>query len=262
LRRVSTKPPSSFDAYDYVLRARPALQRPTRANIVEARDFLRRAIALDPHYAAAQSALAETFHVALSMGWAESPDEYWSRVAEYANAALRLDWNDARARILLGRMHLAYGRFAQARTEIDRAIATNPSDADALAGRGNILLWLGENAHAIESLELAQRLDPELNAFDRFALSVAYYLARRYDDSIEMSELNIRRNPDAPFTRAVLAAAYAQAGRTDDAQRVAAELRRVDPTFDGTTFGNKFLRGRDLARLRAGLVKAGLFAPP
>jgi adenylate cyclase len=261
LRRVAMQSPSSFDAYDYVLRARPALQRPTRANIVEARDLLRRALALDPRYAAAQSALGETFHIALSMGWAESPDEYWNRVTEYSDAALRLDANDARARILLGRMHLSYGRFAQARTEIDRAIAINPNDADALAGRGNVLVWLGENALAIDSLELAQRLDPELNAFDRFALSVAYYLARRYDDSIETSEVNLSKNPDAPFTRVILAAACAQAGRTADAHRFAAEVRRVDPMFDGAKFGNKFLKGRDLARLREGLAKAGLYSP-
>ena len=260
LARVASQPPSSFDAYDYVLRARPALQRPTRAGIVEARVFLRRAIALDPHYAAAQSALGETFHVALSMGWAEAPDDYWNRVAEYAGAALRLDPNDARAHLLLARMHLSYGRFTAARTEIDRAIDINPNDADALAGRGNILVWLGENALAIDSLELALRLDPAMNSFDRFSLSVAYYLARRYDDSIENSELILRRNPDAPFTRAILAAAYAQAGRMADAQRVAADVRRTDPTFDGATFGNKFLDGKDLARLREGLAKAGLYS--
>ena len=65
---------------------------------------------------------------------------------------------------------------------------------------------------AIESLELAQRIDPELNAFDRFALSLAYYLKRRYDESIEQSELNLRRNADARFNHVVLAAAHA-AGR-------------------------------------------------
>jgi tetratricopeptide (TPR) repeat protein len=121
-------------------------------------------------------------------------------------------------------------------------------------------VWLGENALAIVSLELALRLDPAMNSFDRFSLSVAYYLARRYDDSIENSELILRRNPDAPFTRAILAAAYAQAGRMADAQRVAADVRRTDPTFDGATFGNKFLDGKDLARLREGLAKAGLYS--
>ena len=60
-RRVLTKPTESLEAYDYVLRARPALQRPTRANIVEARDALGHAIKLDPNYASAYAALAETY---------------------------------------------------------------------------------------------------------------------------------------------------------------------------------------------------------
>ena len=72
-RRVFTKPTENLEAYDYVLRARPALQRPDRANLVEARTLLRRAIEIDPNYAAAYTALAESYHVATSMGWAESP---------------------------------------------------------------------------------------------------------------------------------------------------------------------------------------------
>ncbi|HEY6123987.1 MAG TPA: winged helix-turn-helix domain-containing protein [Steroidobacteraceae bacterium] len=110
-RRVSAKPTSSFDAYDFVLRARPALQRPERARIVEARALLRQAIALDPNYAAAHSALGETFHAAISLGWAESPDEYWKRVEYQANEALRLDETDVRARILLARRLISYHRY-------------------------------------------------------------------------------------------------------------------------------------------------------
>ena len=80
---------------------------------------------------------------------------------------------------------------------MDRAIAINPSDAHGLAGRGNILMWLGQTDAAIEALELAQRIDPELNAMDRFALSLAYYLKRRYDAAIEQAELNLRRTEGA-----------------------------------------------------------------
>jgi TolB-like protein/DNA-binding winged helix-turn-helix (wHTH) protein len=240
-RRVSAKPTASFDAYDFVLRARPALQRPTRSGIVEARALLRRAIELDPNYAAAHSALGETFHVAVSMGWAESPADYWKRVDRHASDALRLDESDVRARILLARSFIAFNRYDEAKTQIDRASAINPNDADALAGRGNILVWLGKTDDAIETLELAQRIDPELNAFDRFALSLAYYLKGRYTDCIEQAELNQRKNADARFNPVILAAAYAQANRAADAARMAESIRRTDPTFDAATFGNKFL---------------------
>ncbi len=260
-QRVSTKRTASFDAYDCLLQARPELQRPTRAGLVEARALLRRATELDPGYAAAHSALGETFHAAISMGWAEAPDEYWNRVVEHANEALRLDAADVRGRILLGRRYIAYNQFDDAQREIDRAIAINPSDANALAGRGNILVWLGKSDAAIESLELAQRIDPELNAFDRFALSLAYYLKRRYDESVEQSELNLRRNAEARFNYVVLAAAHAQAGNAAEATRAAESVRRTDPLFDAAAFGNKFRDPRDLAHLREGLAKAGLYFP-
>ena len=70
---------------------------------------------------------------------------------------------------------------------------------DALAGRGNVLMWLGKTDAAIESLELALRIDPELNDFDRFALTLAYYLKQRYNETIEQAELNLRKNPGRAF---------------------------------------------------------------
>ena len=129
---------------------------------------------------------------------------------------------------------------------------------DALAGRGNILMWLGKTDAAIESLELALRIDPELNDFDRFALTLAYYLKGRYTDAIEQAELNLRKNPAPDSMRPSLAAAYAQIGRNADAARVSEKVLRTDPMFDAATYGNKFLNPKDLAALRDGLRKAGL----
>src|SRR5258705_812399 len=47
-RRVLAKPTESLEAYDYVVRTRPALQRPSRASNVESRAILLPAIELDP----------------------------------------------------------------------------------------------------------------------------------------------------------------------------------------------------------------------
>jgi TolB-like protein/DNA-binding winged helix-turn-helix (wHTH) protein/cytochrome c-type biogenesis protein CcmH/NrfG len=257
-RRVFAKPTESLEAYDYVLRARPALLRPERAKIVEARTLLRRAIALDPNYAAAYAALAETYHAAITMGWAESPTDFLSRAEEMANKALSLNDSEVRARIILGRIHIFYHRYEQAKTEIDRAIAINPNDAQSLGARGNILMWSGHTDAAIETLELAQRIDPELNAFDRFALSLAYYLKGRYDAAIEQAELNLRKTSGANFSRIVLAAAYAEQSRAEDTARVVTMVHRIDPTFDPQEFGSKFLNSVDLEHLREGLRKAGL----
>jgi TolB-like protein/DNA-binding winged helix-turn-helix (wHTH) protein/lipopolysaccharide biosynthesis regulator YciM len=257
-RRVFAKPTENLEAYDYVLRARPAMQRPTRINNVEARAFLRRAIELDPKYAAAYAALAETYHIAMSMGWAQSPTVFLNRAEELATEALSLDGSEVRARIILARAHIFHQRYKQAEVEIERALTINSNDANGLAGRGNILLWLGKTDAAIEALQRAQHIDPEINAIDRFALSLAYYLKRRYDEAIELAEINLRKTAAANFSRVLLAASYAQLDRAVDAERVVTEIRRFDPTFDSGTFGSKFLSPADLEHLREGIRKAGL----
>ena len=194
-----------------------------------------------------------------SMGWAESPTAFLSRAEEMAKKALNLDDSEVRAHVILGRIHIFYHRYERAKAEMDRAIAINPNDAHALAGRGNILMWLGQTDAAIKSLEQALRVDPDLNALDRFALSLAYYLKRRYDAAIEQAELNLRVIEGANFSRIVLAAAYAQQNRAGDAARVVAVIHHTDPTFDPREFGSKLSNPVDLAYLRDGLRKAGLY---
>jgi TolB-like protein/DNA-binding winged helix-turn-helix (wHTH) protein/cytochrome c-type biogenesis protein CcmH/NrfG len=258
-QRVLGKPTESLAAYDFVLRARPALQHPGRANIAEARVLLRRAIDLDPNYAAAYSALAETYLIATVMGWAESSSETLSRAQELAKKALSLDEANVRAHTILGRIHIFRQQYEQAKADMDRAIAINPNDGDGLAGRGNVLMWMGETDAAIKALEMARRIDPELNVIDRNALSLAYYVTGRYKAAIEEAELNLRRSQGANFSRVVLAAAYAQDNRVEDVARVVTAIRRLDPTFDPREFGTKFLKPADLERLRDGLRKADLF---
>ena len=194
------------------------------------------------------------------MGWAESPTDFVHRAEEMADKALSIDDTEVRARVLLGRIDIFHRRYEQARAEMDRAIAINPNDAHGLAGRGNALMWLGQTDAAIEALEQAQRIDPELNPMDRFALSLAYYLKGRYGAATDQAELNLHETAGANFSRVVLAAAYAQANRGAEAARVVADIRRLDPTFDPQEFGTKFLNPGDLENLRVGMRKAGLFA--
>lgn len=257
-RKERLKPTDSLEAYDYVLRARPALFNPTRASNVEARALLKQAIDLDPGYAAAYAGLADTYYTSASMGWAESPLEYLGKAEELATKALTIDTSEVRARVVLARIAIFHQQFREAEDQIDLAIRSNPNDAQSLAGRGNILLWLGRTDEAISALEKARRIDPGLRAMDRFGLSLAYYLKKRYDAAVEEAELGLRETAGAGFARIVLAAALAEDNRVDDAARTVADIRRLSPTFDPQTFGTKFLNPADLQLLRDGLRKAGL----
>jgi adenylate cyclase len=261
-RRVRFKPTENLEAYDYVLRARPALRRPSRAGIVDARRLLKRAIELDSNYAAAYSALADTYHIDVSWGWSQSPVESLRRSRELASKALSIDASEHRAHILLGRIHLFYNQYDQAKAEMELAVSINRSDPDGLAGLGNCLMWMGQTDAAIVKLELALRVDPILNAVDRFSLAMSYYLKNRYADAVHQAELNLQNSESSSFTRIVLAAAYAQLGRSEDATRAAHAAIVADPTFDPHTFGTKFRNPRDLEHLRDGFRKAGLYKTP
>jgi tetratricopeptide (TPR) repeat protein len=120
------------------------------------------------------------------------------------------------------------------------------------------MMWLGQADAAIEALELAERIDPILNPFDRNALTMAYYLKGRYEAAIRQAELNIQQTGVAHFSHAMLAAAAAQLNRLEDAKRAVSMIRRTDPTFDASRFGSKLLKAADLQYLREGLRKAGL----
>ena len=61
------------------------------------------------------------------MGWAESPTEFFSRAEEMANKALSIDDSEVRAHVILGRIHIFYHRYEQAKAEMDRASRSTPT---------------------------------------------------------------------------------------------------------------------------------------
>jgi adenylate cyclase len=256
-QRAHVKPTESLEAYDYVLRARQAAAEAKRGTNVDARALLRKAIELDPRYAAAYTGLGETYRVAVAMEWAQSPEAALMEADALAHSALSLNDSDVRAHVLLGQIHIYYGRYEPALAELDRAAAINPNDADAIAGRGAVLIWSGRTEEGITALETARRLDPALNIFNRFALALAYYLGGKYDPAIELLTRNLSETPAASYNGAVLAASFAQQGRDEDAARAVAMVRRSDPTFEAAGFGTQLQKPADRELVRGGLSKAG-----
>lgn len=70
-------------------------------------------------------------------------------------------------------------------------IASNtafPNDADSYEAVGWIRLWSGQTDAAVESLELALRLDRSAPRNTLMHLGMAYYLKERYRDAIAILE--------------------------------------------------------------------------
>ena len=257
-RRQLDYPRPNPTAFDLVLRARAIGHASSRTANRQFRELITKAIEMDPNYAAAWALLAEAFRSLALLGWTEFPDRDLSRAAADAQKAIALAPNEPDGYRALGRILLVRAEYDQAQNALKRAIAINPSDAQALAGWGSTQAFAGEIGAGVDSLQLALKLDPALEPTFLFDLQVAYYLAHRHDDALRIAEHGLARYPDFPMFNAVAAAAAARLDRRDQAARYVEALRRRLPSLDLETIGSRFKDPAHRAYLREGLKLAGI----
>ena len=133
----------------------------------------------------------------------------------------------------LGLVYLDQGRTAEARTELERALATGADAAKAHAGLGLAAERSGDVPGAIASYREALRANPgQVEA----ANNLAWILATAPDPSlrapqeaIALAQRAARRNSD-PSVLDTLAAAYASAGRYGEAAEVGARAVAALPS--------------------------------
>ena len=257
--RSAAKPPSNLEAYDLVLRGRALMAaRHTRSANVEARNLFQRAIDIDPKYAAAYVGLGNAYHRSLTHGWTDQPVETLNRIENLATTAIGLDASNTGAHALLGQVWLDFRDYDQAIDQLRLALDLNPSNAETYGWLGGALLFTGALEESIKANETAFRLDPNMPVTHMWELGTAYFLAGRTADSIRLMAQSVAREPDVVFAYVMLAAAYSEAGKHEDASRAAALVRKLDPFFDTGRFGSLFRNPEHQAKIASALSKAGL----
>jgi TolB-like protein/Flp pilus assembly protein TadD len=255
---AATKPPERLEAYDLVLRARSLLNQEKRVGTSQARALLEHAITLDPNFAAAYVELGRADLTAMQKGWTDDPAGTLLRANAHGRRAVELQDDNAGAHALLGRALAAAEDYDAALDELKRAIALNPSDAETLASYGEVLTINGEVREAISAMEEAAQFRPSRPDVEFFYLGLAYLLAGRPADTARVVEKGVANSGNLPDSIALLAAAYAELGRTADATREADDLRRNYPRFESKDAGSLLRRPQDRESLRAAFRQAGL----
>ena len=258
-QRVFTRPTEALDAHDLVLRARSLLHRLDRRSNREARALLARARELAPDYAEVLTALGESEVQRALYGWVETPEESMRRAEELARQALAsVDVRaHTRAHSLLSSVYSNMDRPVDSLRHADLALAANPSDATALYRKGSAVLFGGNAEAAIPILEEARHINPQVGG-NTGNVAYAYYCAGRYGDAIALIETMLTPYPDDIMLRALRTATLAQLGRTEEARDASTQVRRLSPRFEVAKFGLRFGESPYSAKLREGLVKAGL----
>jgi adenylate cyclase len=258
LARSSAKPPNNLEAYDLVLRGRDVLSRLTRSANAQARDLFERAIALDPNYAPAYVGLGQVDMRAANQGWTKDPGEALEQAEKLAQKAITLDDLSSGAHALLGDAAVQFGDYDRALEELKRAIDLNGSDAESYGHLVAVLTYRGDTAGAIAAGELLAQFQPELPDGAAFNLGIAYILADRGADAVRILERAVERNPAPLVSNVMLAAAYAAAGRQQEAERQAERVHQRFPTFSRDRFGSAWRDPTLRAKLDGALKNAGL----
>src|SRR5262249_33477485 len=127
----------------------------------EALRLYRRAIELDPGFAAAYAGAALRHGMIKARGWTEDLEAEVREAARLARRAADLDRNDAETLVLAGHaLAQAAGELEAAAALIDRGLALNPNLGVCWHLSAWVRLWSGDPELGIEHFQRAMRLSP------------------------------------------------------------------------------------------------------
>ena len=204
------------EAYQLYLMGRYHLNRLTDEGLRKALDYFQRAIDKDPSYALAYAGLADAY-ISLGDFDALPPKESFPKAKQAASQALKLDEHLAAAHVSLANARFLYDwDWAGAESEFKRAIAINPTDADAHQMYGYYISSRGRSDEALREMQQAQALDP-LSLPKITSLGEILYVARRYDEAIAAYRKALEMDPNSGFTHWAIGRAYLEKGMYPEA---------------------------------------------
>ena len=245
--------PENLNAYELYLLGTEKLEQVTRESIDDSIRLLKRAVELDPTLARAWVELHWAYQHTANFGADPVQAERLARDA--AERAVALDPSDAEAHAALGDAFAMAEDLTRAEAEFDEALRLNPGSAELLTMYAVWGISFGKPERGAEAADKAIRLNPRHLPWQARPLSHAYFVVGRYEDVLRMLE---RLSPDQ-WTQGVVvrrAGALAGVGRMEEARAAVADaLKRFpDLTIEGFVSepgGSDLERQRYIEAMRA-----------
>jgi adenylate cyclase len=260
--RLAESGTTSIEAHDLLLRARELVFTPhkSREKFEQAVALLHKALEHDPEYAAAYAGLAMAWNLEFHNRWTEEADRAMEHAAEYADIAIAKGPNEPFAHYAAAIIYAFKGNLERSRIEADAALALSPNLAVAQSARGVVDTYAGDPLSAIPRIERAIRLDPTFSQQYLHFLGTAYLTAGKYEMAAALFRERMLLVPETDVSRGFLVSALGHLGQTDEAQRVWAELKQINPRYSFSAHLGRlpFRRKADAERIAEGVAKAGV----
>lgn len=175
----------SIEAHDTLLRGIATHRKYTEKTTYEAIVLYRKALALDPDYAAAHAWLARSLALTWSQKWNSNPAVLELSLS-HAQRAAELDPQSSYAISMLGWVQLWHRNRDESIAECRRAVALDPNNAEAHLFLSLALSAAGLGEEALYYVEKAKRFSPIADALYMFAHGQSYLAQKNYHKAINI----------------------------------------------------------------------------
>lgn len=256
------RPPEHLSSYECVLLGLDWLRGVPRETYGKVRECLERSVETDPDYARAWSILATVSVYGHNLGYDTRPESL-DRVHEAAHRAVALapGYYDAHWRSAWA--HFFIGDLDAFNAGVDRAIELAPRGASFLGYAGLFVAYAGDWEKGLALIDEATTHDPFYPSGYHFGHFFDHYRKGEYEAALEMAQKTDM--PKYVWAQALIAAAYGQLGKADQARETVKRILELDPEFETTARAKRWIWFRYqedlLDDFMDGLRKAGLDIP-
>ncbi len=229
-QRLASHDTENAEAYKLYLKGRHLWNQRKGEALKKSIEAFQRAVLLDPNYARAYAALADSYVLAPIYSDL-APDEAAAAGKDAIARAFQLDPNLAEPYAALGFIYFQYEwKWKEAEDSYKHALRLNSNYATAHQWYSNFLYSLGRFREALVEAKRAVELDPVSTAISA-NLGAVFYFERRYDEAIQQFKKALELNTNAPGVHVLLGTAYEQ---SRDYGKALAEFQRALELDKGT----------------------------
>ncbi len=220
---------SELTAWEAVVRANAAYQRISLESLPFAIAESRRAIELDPDYAAAHAALANGLAASYEVGGARDP-ALAAEAQHHCDRALALDSNDAAVLTWVANALSMTTRPPKGLELAERAVELAPTNPIAHLYLARQYLYLAEPEKALACLAEHERVAPLFpwQYFIAFNKSLAHFMAGRIDQAVSEIDRAALLNPGYPYTWIAKTILASMLGQPEAALEAVNRLRQLE----------------------------------
>lgn len=206
----------------------------TQRDFVHAKELLRKAAELDPHFSYAKSLLAFcTYHEGV-MGWVPDRQRAFESSLEAASEAVQVDNADSLGHSMLGLTYLwARREYDLALVHTQQGVALNPSSALGYHLLACVLEFSGCSADAVPNLNSIFSLDPyyQYKSPALADLSLAHLMLGEFEQALQCTKQSLGVLPQNVRAQQRLVSILGHMGRVAEAETELRKLLTMQPDF-------------------------------